>query len=75
MIFETTYVNIFKKFKIEVWRLLNQKDTFLHEEMIDEPIFHFDIRFVNLFKLLLEMQLWVITTVTPRLLRVVYFVY
>lgn len=72
MIFETTYVNIFKKCKIEVWSVyLIKKTLFLHEEMIDEQIINFDIRFVNLFKLFLEIQLKVITTVRTRLLRVV----
>lgn len=49
-------------------RFLNQENTFLHEEMIYDPIVYFDIRFVNLFKLLLEMQLMVITTVISRLM-------
>lgn len=52
-------------------RLLNQENTFLHEGMIDKQIINFDIRFVNLFKLFLEIQLKVITTVRNRLLRVV----
>lgn len=56
-------------------RLLNQENTFLHEGMIDEQIINFDIRFVYLFKLFLEIQLKVITTVRNSLLRVVEFVY